>query len=32
MEGGRGIFSFLNFKIESPPIKEKKFNDDPPAY
>jgi hypothetical protein len=31
MEGGRGNFSFLIFKIECPPpLKEQKFNDDPP--
>jgi hypothetical protein len=31
MEGGEGNFFFPKFlKIESPPLKEQKFNEDPP--
>jgi hypothetical protein len=33
MEGGEGNFFFPNFlKLKAPPLKEQKFNDDPPAY
>jgi hypothetical protein len=31
MEGGRGFFLSNIFKIESPSLKEQKFNDDPPS-
>jgi hypothetical protein len=32
MEGGGEFFLSQIFKIESPPLKEQKFNGDPPAY
>ena len=33
MEGGEGNFFFPKFlKLKAPPLKEQKFNDDPPAF
>jgi hypothetical protein len=33
MEGGEGNFFFPKFlKLKAPPLKEQKFNDDPPLH